>query len=568
MPLHRGLRLEAAKTRRGSCMSKMLALRDRQKAQESLKRGRLNWRVCVVITLLGLMTGAARAQTTVPQDAAAVLQAAANAMGATNLKTIQFSGAGTARLFGQSYSVNDDYPEVDMPAYTRVIDYDAMYSKEDKTLSQGNHPARGGGGQPIQGDLKSISISSGKYAWNADPKDGHVTPVPTEAELRQLEIILTPHGFLKAAMAAKDTTAATLMMALDDDTIRKTAGPGGRKVTYIAFTALGKYKVSGAIDDQNLVERVQTWIGNPLLGDLVWQFEFRNYKDFGGVKFPAHFHQHAGDIRNESHHGIVFDVTEVKANVPVEKVTVPDVVKRFTPPLPRIESKMVADGVWTIGGEGYNSVAVEFKDFVTVVEAPLNEERSLAVIKEVQKLIPNKMIRYLVVTHHHLDHAGGIRTYLAQGAVLVMPQMDKEYFENLSFYPYPRMMQPDLLSTYYPRFAAKKSPVIETVSPSQENKTKFVLGDGKRTMEIYAVEGLDHSADMLIAYLPTEKILVNADLYSPPAPGTTRPAPTQAMTILLQTIKRMQLDIVQHVPIHGRVGTNKEFLMIMGDSSN
>ena len=49
-------------------------------------------------------------------------------------------------------------------------------------------------------------------------------------------------------------------------------------MTYVAFTALGKYKVSGAIDDQNMVERTQTWIGNPVLGDLIWQFDGKNIR--------------------------------------------------------------------------------------------------------------------------------------------------------------------------------------------------------------------------------------------------------------------------------------------------
>ena len=58
---------------------------------------------------------------------------------------------------------------------------------------------------------------------------------------------------------------------------------------------------------------------------------------------------------------------------------------------------------------------VEFKDFVAVVEAPVNEERSLAVIAEANRLVANKPIRYVVNTHHHFDHAGGLRTYLLAG---------------------------------------------------------------------------------------------------------------------------------------------------------
>jgi hypothetical protein len=69
---------------------------------------------------------------------------------------------------------------------------------------------------------------------------------------------------------------------------------------------------------------------------------------------------------------------------------------------------------------------------------------------------------------------------------------------------------------------------------------------------------------MLMAYLPKEKILINADLYSPPQPGAQPPAPTAAMLTLYQNMRKLKLDVAQHVPIHGRVGTNDEFLKIVG----
>ena len=119
----------------------------------------------------------------------------------------------------------------------------------------------------------------------------------------------------------------------------------------------------------------------------------------------------------------------------------------------RAESQKLADGVWLIAGGTHNSVAVDFRDFVTVIEAPLNEERSLAVIGEVSRLIPNKPIRYVVNTHHHFDHSGGLRTYLAQGATIVTPQANREYYEQVLFNPAPRTLQPDRFSTFYPYFA-------------------------------------------------------------------------------------------------------------------
>ncbi len=83
----------------------------------------------------------------------------------------------------------------------------------------------------------------------------------------------------------------------------------------VSFTALGKYKVSGAITDQNVVEYVQTWIANPVLGDMLYEQRYTQYQDFGGVKFPGDIHTHQGDQRlDEGHNSFQLTVKDVRAN--------------------------------------------------------------------------------------------------------------------------------------------------------------------------------------------------------------------------------------------------------------
>ena len=110
-------------------------------------------------------------------------------------------------------------------------------------------------------------------------------------------------------------------------------------------------------------------------------------------------------------------VSDVRANACGDPMPVPDAVQKATIPPVRVESQKLADGVYSLGGGSHHSVAVEFRDFVAVVEAPLNEERSLAVIAEVRKLMPDKPIDYVVNTHHHFDHSGGLRTYVHEEGV-------------------------------------------------------------------------------------------------------------------------------------------------------
>jgi glyoxylase-like metal-dependent hydrolase (beta-lactamase superfamily II) len=264
-----------------------------------------------------------------------------------------------------------------------------------------------------------------------------------------------------------------------------------------------------------------------------------------------------------AHNSMEITLSNVQPNVTVPAMPVPAEVQSATAPPVRAASQKLADGVWLVAGGTHNSLAVEFRDFVTVIEAPLNEERSLAVIAEVGKLIPNKPIRYVVNTHHHFDHSGGLRTYLAQGATVVSHQANRDFLENVLFSPAARTMMPDRFSTYYPYFSGGRRPLpIETVNQ------KYVISDGVRTIDLHPTQGLNHHGGMLLVYLPKEKILVNADLYTPPAQGAPAPALNDNMRSLQQNIQRLKLDVAQHVPIHGQPGTGEQFAQIAGRGTN
>jgi glyoxylase-like metal-dependent hydrolase (beta-lactamase superfamily II) len=151
-------------------------------------------------------------------------------------------------------------------------------------------------------------------------------------------------------------------------------------------------------------------------------------------------------------------VNSVSAGGRVPETPVPDVVRRAVEPPIRLQTDKLADGVWLLAGGTHNSVAVEFRDFVAVIEAPLNEARSLAVIEEVNKLVPNKLDCYLVNTHHHFDHAGGLRTYLARGTTIVTHESNRDYYLRILFHPGGWTLQPDRLATYHPMLMVSRRP--------------------------------------------------------------------------------------------------------------
>ena len=541
-------------------------------------------RGAVLVALFMLIAVSASAQQV--KDVRSVLEASLKAMGGTDLKTIQYSGGGWSSRIGQTYGLNEDWPKYEVANYTRTIDYDAKWSREDYTRRQGKYPLLG---RPPMPEEHVTAILSGNYAWDMQgdkpvPFTGLYLDGVPYADLRLLEIAITPHGFLKMALAAKDATAITLPIVGPSDF---GLSQFGRKVTVVSFT-IGKYRVNGTINDQNLVELTDTWFPNPVYGDMDYEMRYTRYKNFGGVMFPMLVHVHQGDPRlNPAHNYYQYDITDVKVNVPVTPMPVPEVVRTATLAPVKVESQKLAEGVWLMGGGTHNSVLMEFKDFVAVVEAPNNEARSLAVIDEVNRLVPNKMIKYVVNTHHHMDHAGGLRTYLSQGTTIITHASNKQYYLDVMFHPAPRELQPDRMSLYSPMYMVSRRPApIETVGSADfggpgtggSGSTRYVVTDGDRMMEVLYVEDMNyelgdpsyaqgnHSNDMLMAYLPKEKMLINADLYSPPALGAQPPAaPTAAMLTLYQNMRKYKLDVTQHVPIHGRVGTNEEFVKLLGN---
>jgi glyoxylase-like metal-dependent hydrolase (beta-lactamase superfamily II) len=525
-------------------------------------------RLGVLIALLAVTGSHGAAQGT---DARAILQAAVTAMGGANLKTIEYSGAGWSSQIGQTYGLSEDWPKYEVTGYTRRVDYDAKWSREDFTRRQGNYPLLGRTPMPEQ---RVTQILSGTYAWNV--QNDMPTPLARPyldgvpfSDLRQLELALTPHGALKAALAATNATAITLPIVGASDF---GLSQFGRKVTIVSFSLLGKYKMNVTINDQNLVELVDTWFPNPVYGDMDYEMRYTKYQDFGGIKFPTLFHVHQGDPRlNPAHNYYELNITSVKGNVPVETMPVPEVVRQATPPPVKVESQKLADGVWLLAGGTHHSMLVEYRDFVAMVEAPVNEARSLAVIAEAEKLTPGKPIRYVVNTHHHFDHAGGLRTYFSQGTTVVTHESNRDYYVDILFHPAPWTLQPDRMSIYNPMYMiSRRPPPIETVG------AKYAISDGTRIMEILHVQDMayelgdpsfrqgNHGADMLMAYLPKEKLLLNADLYSPPAAGAPPPVATPGTRTLYRNMVKLKLDVERHVPIHGRVVANEEFLKVAG----
>jgi glyoxylase-like metal-dependent hydrolase (beta-lactamase superfamily II) len=493
----------------------------------------------------------------------ALLQAADKAIGASNVKSFTATATGWMGYPGQQFATGD-LPRSDLKSYTVTFDLASKSAKWDYVRVQGNNPARGGGaGFPVQGEVRFQEFANGNIGWNVNPQ-GQATRVAGDAAAdRVLRLYTNPVGFIQAGLAANNAAATDRYFARQN-----------KSVKVVAFTTkvcdgpqpYCTRRITGEFDKDNLLERVITWVPDPVLGDKMVELRFSDYKDVGGgVKMAHRVHAHQGDhpLIPGGHNWLDLRISKFDVNVANAAQSVPDAVRSAeVPTVNRVVATKLADGVVLMGGGSHNSVAVEFKDYVTVIEGPLSNQRTNAVVAEVRKTFPNKPIRYLVNTHNHFDHLGGVRGYVAEGATVITDEKNRNFYQRVVLAPQSRTLSPDRLSQ---RPAAPTGPGQLQVQGFSDH---YTISDGNQTIELHHVDGLNHTDNMLVAYLPKQKILVSADMGGPPPAGSPAPANISNNSIVLyNNIKRLKLDVTTHVPIHGNPGPQAEFDRIVAPAA-
>ena len=493
-------------------------------------------------------------------DPAPLLAAASKEIGEANLKCITFSGTGYAGAVGQTFenAVNVDWPRIDSLAnYTRTINWDAGTSKETFDRKPGLSPASwkyGLGwqdGTPTQKATRQTHNVNGRVAWHIDG-DGQPVAVAQElADLYQLDLWLNPPGFLKAArLPGANPVALWRWEQLEKGRDGNVVQP--EKVHVVAIMMLGKYRVDATINSQNQITRIKTTVSEPALGDFNIEHESTNQVAFGNIKWPTAWHSHHGWDDNwqfyrqsTGHNGYGGNFPNVQPNVCGDSVPVPSAIAQAakTSNVPTVSVDKLADGVYSLGGGPANSYMVEFANFVAVFEAPGDEERSLAVIDTIAKLAPNKPIRWVISSHPHFDHIGGLRTYLHIGATIVAHAKNIPFLNSDVLNYEPRTIKPDIVSRWPPT-EVSEGYNYEAV---QEN---YVITDNRRILRIYYVQPLQHVEGMLMAYLPAERIAFQADLFD--THESPRAAQLPAMRSLANQVARMKLVVETLAPVHGK----------------
>lgn len=559
------------------------------------------------------------------QDAKTVIADATKAMGYTGLNTIQYSGplSHEGAGLGQWMSPTKGWHQNTVKDFTRFIDYGAGTSQRTGLQNRPGDPATG------------LLPGGGGLDPSAAPAAANTANVPaTGAWAARLDVTLSPPAFLKMAAAAPNATAKKQSM-------------NGKKYVVVSFNSDQKapsgvpYKLSGYINTQNnMLEKVETAYEDDaaangyLMGDILVEQTYSDFKDFGGVKFPT-------------------KMMQSRAGVPWTDVTIADVKPNAPAPAPVVAApggggggrgagaaggaaaggagggrggaapegaaagggrgaaggggaaaggggrgnaaaapspRKLADGVFVVTS-GYRTMAIEMKDGIVMFDAPVGGIADA--VKQVHQAIPNKPITHIISTHMHFDHVAGLRTVVADGAkpvTIVTSEMNKPVVEK--WFSNPRTLQaavpaasavPPVPGAAAPaaggRGGAAPLPWPDDLQKSGKKvkfeyvKDKLVLKDNNHTIEIYPLKGALHSEDMMIIYLPKEKVVFEADAYNPGAPNAVTNPMTNGGQLAFQKLFAAELDSLKldyttivsgHAPGDGRDASKQDLMVAIG----
>ena len=466
-------------------------------------------------------TGAALAQ-----DARTVIADAQRALG--NPQSITYSGSASDVAFQQCgsnaaalicYGTHD--PVRPITNYVRVIDLNAPLSRHTGATM---NPAGGGNTTPAPGVF--FQQVTAQQADVAQPW------------AQSLELYITPWGFLKGA-AANNATAARRSVE-------------GKSYTVLSWSPTVKapsgkaYTINGYVNADNLVERVETWLGENIMGDMHIVATYSDWRAFGNVQVPTHIVQTRGgwpffEVEVANARGNPSDLASLALDTrPPPPAGGPPGggPPGGAPPALTVTAEKLADGVfrYTTGAGSYDSLVIEFNNYIMMLEAGQSQARATAYVAEIKKQFPNKPIRYVMVTHPHADHTGGLPVLVAEGATIVAQENSREFFERALNTP--RTLLDDALSR------APKRARVESVAD------KRVYTDGTHTVELYHIYPAPHSNALLIAYLPKEKVLFQGDFSVNPAQGGgTQPA-NDHVQALVPAVAKLGLDYQRYINVH------------------
>jgi len=473
--------------------------------------------------LLALTTAAAVAACTKLPLEQQIVNDAAAALGGRDrvlaVKTLVIEGEGSNGNLGQDMTPEATGQKFVLSGYKRSIDIPGGRARIEQTRTPNFAYFQGMAPQ------KQVLGVDGEVAYNIAPTGAATRASNAAARDRRADIYHHPIAIVRAALdpAAKLTNPRTF---------------GNEHV--VDVTTAGGLTFTLAIDSgTSLPARVVSNSENANMGDVVIETSFADYQDVSGLKLPARLTTKTDkfttvEIRaaKQTLDGDAGDLAAPAAAASAPPVT--------GPPPATVTVQEVAPGIWFLAGQSHNSVLVEFSDHLMLIEAPQNDTRTLAVIAKARELRPAKPITHVVDSHHHFDHSGGIRAAVSEGLAVTTYKGNAAYYEEAIGRPH--TLAPDALA---------KNPKPLKLEPVDDS---MVIKDAKRTVQVFHIEGNPHAGTLLMTYFPKDRLLVEADVFSPGA--ATQPYAAN----LLENIKKHDLRVDRILPIHGTIVPFSELL--------
>ena len=465
------------------------------------------------------------AEPTPQEQARRVLEDAAEAMGGldalrgieniTRQGNRQSNSLGQARVTAERLLVGSPGP------YTQIIDFtvprEVNLSGEREIIQVAD--AEKGGYRDVQGrafrPLEPGQMEGYQKEWDRDIVKFLVHALGSESSIEGYDsTVLDGQPFHVAQVRFIDGTLYKVYMGHGNDVISK-----------LEFTE----------------ER------NPY-GDVAKERSFSNYLEVSGLTLPlTETTREMGEVTRMLEWSAITinqDLPEERFEIPTTELSIRERAQALlgADTLP-VESIELAPGVYLGESVSMNNMWVEFDDFILVAEGPNNERQSLEVIRQIRETVGDKPIRYLVTTHHHADHTGGIRTYAGEGATVVTHANNEEIIREILTRPH--TLKPDLLAQ------SGQEPQIETVEDSKS------ITDGTRTVELLHVPNA-HADGYLAIYLPRERLIFQSDMLSILQGETGEPVLRPYTREFYDAVVEQRWRVNRIIPGHGRIAEWQE----------